>query len=118
MLEIRPTLPEDIGEVFPPPLPWRVQAMTGVIDGKVAGVAGVTFLPDGTVAAFMSASEAARAHPMALHRAAVRFLKSVPGKSRIVAMADLNIEAAERWLVRLGFQRVPGEEPLYVLERL
>lgn len=85
--------------------PFRIKALTGILDGRVIGIAGVGFPADGVVIAFADLTDAVRAHRFALHRAALRFLAQVgsSGIARLVATSDPHSVVAGRWLKRLGF---------------
>lgn len=105
---IRPTIADDLPALTPEPLPFRIKAITGLIDDQIVGVGGIAYLPSGTVVAMAELTDTARKHKFTLHRAAVKFLAEVraSGIREIVATADPCFPAAERWLRRLGFQQV------------
>ena len=107
---LRPTRPDDLPHLIGEPLPWRVRAITGEIDGRVIGIGGLTFLPGGTVAAWTALTDEALRHKITLHRAALRLLREAKaaGYSRIVACADPESVKAVRWLERLGFECLAG----------
>jgi hypothetical protein len=103
---ITPTTLEDVKEFFPRARPWRIRALTVRIDGSIHGIGGYANLENGTRIAFLEASEQTlKEHPVILHRAAIRFFKESreEGVTRFVACSDKSREAAERWLMRLGF---------------
>ena len=122
VVEIRPTVAADFAALSKNPLPFRVKAMTGVlhqdgpdgpdVDGRVIGIAGIGFRPDGIVIAFADLTEEARAHKVALHRAARRFLAEAQrtGFVRLVATGDPQSAAAQRWLDHLGFKRLMRDD--------
>lgn len=116
-VEVRPATRADVEAFLPEPLPWRVRAFTGLLDGEIVGIGGLAYLPDGTVMAFLHGSDKARACRLSLHKAARRVLSEARGKGlrTIVAEADHTIEPAERWLLRLGFKPVDHDgERVYV----
>lgn len=90
-------------------IPYRMIALVGRNDeGRIIGVGGIAFLPDGQKYAFTELTDEARKHPMALHKAALMILDAARrrGIKRIVASADMAASpAAKRWLARLGFQQ-------------
>ncbi|MES2671623.1 MAG: hypothetical protein V4673_14565 [Pseudomonadota bacterium] len=112
-VEYRPTVAEDLAVAVDQVLPHRIQATTVVIDGRVMGFGGIGFLPDGTVVAFVFSVPEAKNFPVAFHRAGLKTMDMIRrmGLHRVVAEATKDNPAAERWLVRLGF------EPLTVLGR-
>lgn len=108
---IRPSRRSDVHLVSDEPLPWRIKALTGEIDGRVVAVGGLTFLPGGTVAAFAALTDEARACKVSLHRAGLRLMREAKesGIKRVVASADSKSEVAMRWLLRLGFEPVESD---------
>lgn len=105
---LRPTRPDDLPHVIGEPLPYRIWAITGEVEGRVLGVGGLTFFPDGVVRVFAALTDEARTYKVTLHKAALRVLAMAraAGYRRMVTYADPDIEAAERWLERLGFEPV------------
>lgn len=128
---LRPTIPEDLSEVIGEPLPYRIRAITALLlptsgkcepppadqcaqesaprvaaaNGKVIGIGGVAFPPDGTVWAFVQQGPEAKRYPVAFHRAGLAAMKMIrsAGLGEVRATADRDNEAARRWLRRLGF---------------
>lgn len=107
-VEIRPTIAADLPHLTSDPLPFRIKAITGLIDGRIVGVAGIGFMPNGTVVALAQLTDELRGHKFALHRAAKAFLSEVKasGIHELVTMADADIAGAENWLRHLGFERI------------
>lgn len=112
MMTISPTTPDDVAEFGHATPPYRIRAVTGRVDGKIVGIGGIAYLPDGTVAAFLEATDEARRHAVTLNREARKALSEAAkaGHRVVVALADSSIEAAPRWLKRLGFAPVEGQE--------
>jgi topoisomerase IA-like protein len=106
-MTISPTTPADVEEFKHATPPYRIRAVTGRVDGRIVGIGGIAYLPDGTVAAFLEATDEARKYAVTLHKTALRSLK---GYRKLVALCDPEIEAAPRWLKRLGFEPVDGLE--------
>lgn len=108
---LRPTLPDDLPHVIGEPLPFRIKAITGEIDGKVIGVGGLAFLPGGTVVAWAALTDEARRAKVSLHRAGLRLMQEAraAGFKRVVASADAESPAAVRWLARLGFELIDDD---------
>lgn len=99
------------------PLPYRVRAFAAVEGERVLGVGGLAYLPDGTVGAFVHADDEARKHRIAAHKAGLRAMAEAEalGLKCVVAMASEEVEAAERWLLRLGFApEVHNDATVYV----
>lgn len=105
--ELRPVTPDDVLQFVGEPSPYRMRGLAGVVDGEVIGLGGIALLPDQTAIAFVHLSDEARKHPILLHRAALTTLADAKARGirKIIAMADDDQPAAERWLIRLGFRR-------------
>lgn len=120
MFSIRPTTLADCEAFYGRELPYRIKAYTGLIDGEVVCIGGLGFPHDGTIA-FADMKEAVRQWPYAveLHRFARRVIAEAKaaGVNRIVARADASIEAAGRWLKRLGFEPLTSDGTLWVWRR-
>lgn len=105
-IAIRPAVARDV-LLFCPSVPVRCIAIAGEDEsGKVVGLGGVAFLPDGRKMLFSELTEDARKRPVALHRAAVRLLEKLKSEgitSLIATTSESGPEAAERWIRRLGF---------------
>jgi N-acetylglutamate synthase-like GNAT family acetyltransferase len=88
--------------------PNRILALTAELDGKVVGIGGFRFTPDGVVAAFVHMTDEARGFPVAIHRAGLTMMRRARalGIRRIVALAEDGAARNEAWLARLGFRPV------------
>ena len=111
---LRPATRADFDAMLAEPLPYRVRAIAGEVDGELLAIGGLAFQLDGTVTAFLQASEIARDYPVSLHRAALEIL-SEARRLRIpcvMAEAEAGVEPAQRWLTRLGFSpaHIDGQE--------
>jgi len=111
---LRPATRADFEAMLAEPLPYRVRAIAGAVDGEILGVGGIAFPPDSSAVAFLQSGARARDYPVALHRAARLILAEarrlrIP---RLVATTEQGIESAQRWLARLGFERthIDGHE--------
>jgi len=106
-VEIVPASADDVQSIVGKP-DWRVRGLAAKLNGEVLGVGGVTYLNDGTVGAFVAMKPEARKYPVAIHRAGLKMVEMFKslGLHRVVALADENIEPAERWLMKLGFEPV------------
>lgn len=105
---LRPATREDFEALCDGPRPYRVRAIAAEIDGRVIGVGGLAYLPNGTVGCFVHAIDEARRYKVAMHRAGLQALQMAreTGVRRMVAMADPDIAAAVPWLERLGFKEM------------
>lgn len=112
----RPTVAADLPFLTSAPLPTRIKAITAEVDGRIIGLGGFTFRPDGAVVAFAQIADEARKYPAAIHRAGLLVMKMVRdmGLPVIFAEAQEGNPAAEPWLIRLGFEK-RGE--VFVWER-
>ena len=109
---LTPTTPADVEEFRHATPPYRIKAITGRVDGRIVGIGGIAYLPDGTIGAFLEATDEARKHAVTLYKAAKQILDDAAkaGHRTIVAIGDPEIEAVPRWLKRLGFEPVDGTE--------
>jgi N-acetylglutamate synthase-like GNAT family acetyltransferase len=107
-VEFRPTTSDDLPHLTDKPLPFRIKAVTALIDDRVVGVGGIGFMPDGAVVALVQMTDEMRRHKFALHRMAKRFLAEVKasGIQELVTLADQDITGAENWLRHLGFKPI------------
>jgi RimJ/RimL family protein N-acetyltransferase len=109
-VELRPSVAADFLALQGCPPAWRCQCITALVDGRVIGIGGVVHLPNGTHAASVIMNEEARRYPVAIHRAgraAIAKFREL-GLKRVLAFADADTPASERWLERLGFRRLNG----------
>jgi hypothetical protein len=124
-ITLRPTILADLPHVIGEPLPYRIRAITALIDDRVIGMGGIAFPPHGAAIAFVqlvpsSRQDAAvcdgehpatdipeaRRYPVAFHRAGLMAMEMIrtSGVTQVVATADASSDVAVRWLKRLGFQ--------------
>lgn len=103
----RPTVAPDLMLITHEPLPHRIKAITAELDGKVVGLGGIGYRPDGTVIAFAQFTDEMRKYPAAVHRAGVLGMGIIrrSGAPIVVAEAQPGNPAAERWLEHFGFVR-------------
>ncbi|RWI22881.1 MAG: hypothetical protein EOQ92_18375 [Mesorhizobium sp.] len=86
-----------------------VRGIAGLVDGKLAAVAGFWF-SGGTVIAFCSLKDEARPYRHAIHRTALSLLNDAKARhKRIIAMRDKDEKTSEKWLSRLGFKPDDGD---------
>jgi hypothetical protein len=127
---LRPTILADLPHVIGGPLPYRIRAITALIDGRVIGMGGIAFPPYGPAIAFVQfapssrvetacASEPAaasipeaRRYPVAFHRAGLMAMEMIRRShvAQVVATADARSDVAVRWLKRLGFQAAERQQ--------
>ena len=121
---LRPTVAADLPACIAEPLPYRIQCVTAVLcdpipaqlralcpspqAGKIIGLGGIGFRPDGTVVAFAQLQPEAKHVPLALHRAGLMVMDIIKASRipRVLAQAQEDNPAAERWLLRLGFRPI------------
>lgn len=116
---IRPATADDFLEIDGKVPPVRAWALAGDVDGRCIGVGGIGSYPDGERVAFLRLRPEARNYPVALYKVALRTIVKAraDGYPRLLALSDGGVEAAERFLLRLGFIKcMVGEKAVYVLE--
>ena len=127
---LRPTIPADLPHVIGEPLPYRIRAITALVDDRIIGVGGIAFPHNGPAIAFVqlvpsSREDAAvcngehaatsipeaRRYPVAFHRAGLMAMEMIRSSAlrQVVATADADSDVAVRWLKRLGFQPAEGQ---------
>jgi hypothetical protein len=132
---LRSTIPADLPYVIGEPLPFRIRAITALVDGRVIGIGGIAFPPQGPAIAFAQLAPSppirgsvsqdrgategipeARRYPVAFHRAGLMAMGLIrtSGAEQVMATADARSDVAVRWLKRLGFkpahdQRIEGK---------
>jgi hypothetical protein len=89
----------------PSPVPMRTRAFVARLDGRILGIGGIGFMPDGTRIAFCDLTKEAYKFPVTMHKAARRTMDLAMklGIKRLVATTETNHPAAHRWLARLDF---------------
>lgn len=119
MVSIMPTTAEDCKALLEQIPTFRIRAMTAHVDGKPVAIGGLTYLPGGNVIAFLEGYDAVKRWPVTMHKAVRRGLEEAKarGVRRIVAIADGAVEAAPRWLERLGFQPT-AQDGVYLWENV
>jgi hypothetical protein len=115
-ITLRPTILADLPQVIGEPLPYRIRAITALIDGRVIGMGGIAFPPYGPAIAFVQfapssrvetvcASEPAaasipeaRRYPVAFHRAGLMAMEMIRRShvAQVVATADARSDVAVR----------------------
>lgn len=115
---VDPATKEDFLEFVGTLPPHRVQAWAGKLDGKVIGIGGLLFLPDGSRIAFLDLDPEARRYSHALHRAGLRFAREVLKQQGvpIIATTAEDFPRASVWLERLGFTTQPGNVHVFNLQ--
>lgn len=105
---IRPATRADIDAMIDEKLPWRVRAWAVEKGDELLGIGGFAYQPNDTIAAFVLKKPGAEKYAVSLHRAGLMAMREARrlGYRRIVALAEQTNEAAERWLIRLGFKLV------------
>jgi hypothetical protein len=127
---LRPTILADLPHVIGEPLPYRIRAITALVDDRIIGIGGIAFPPDGPAIAFVQLVPSSRAdaavcdgehtatsipeakrYPVTFHRAGLLAMDMIrkSGVSQVVATADAGGDVAVRWLKRLGFRPAEGQ---------
>lgn len=127
---LRPTIAADLPHVIGEPLPYRIRAITGLVDDRVIGMGGIAFPPQGPAIAFVQLAPSssnqdgtichdrpaksipeARRYPVAFHRAGLMAMEMIRMSEarQVVATADADSDVAVRWLKRLGFTPAGGQ---------
>lgn len=106
-IELIPTTQAHIAELADKNVPFRVKAVTATVDGRVVGIGGIGFPKDGMPTAFAFITDELRARKVTLHKIGLRCVSEwrAAGIRQVMALADSNVNAAERWLLRYGFEK-------------
>lgn len=109
MIEIVPATKEILDEHYGKELPRSCRAIAAVKDGRVLGVAGF-HMDKIAMVVFSELSDELKRSPRALIKG-WRLLAKMMRARGVMAYArcDSNIEAAERFLIHLGFERMAGD---------
>lgn len=105
-VQFRPTAAADLVVLVGREAPHRVKAISAVLEGRVIGIGGVVYRPDG-VFAFALLGDELRKYPAAVHRAGAAGMALIrdSGAPVVIAEAQPGNPAAERWLEHFGFVR-------------
>lgn len=108
-IEFVPTTQEHIKELAAEgqTLPFRVKSVTALVDGRPIGLGGIGFPKVGMPTAFAVITDELRRYKVALHKigkSCIADWKSL-GIRKVIAFADHGQPAAERWLLRYGFEK-------------
>src|SRR5215472_11229522 len=117
---LRPTIAADLPHVTGEPLPYRIRAITALIDDRVIGLGGIAFPPQGPAIAFVQFTPSspnadstvchndptaksipeARRYPVAFHRAGLMAMEMIRKSEvrQVVATADADSDVAVQWL--------------------
>lgn len=106
---IRPTTQADIDAFMEEPLPCRIQAVTIEVEGRILGIGGIAYLPNGVIGMFSEITDELREkYPIALHKSGMMMMEKVRalGPRTVKAIGDTDASpAAERWLKWFGFSK-------------
>jgi hypothetical protein len=119
MIEFRPATQEDAKAFLPGPLPSRVRAYVGVVDGEILGMGWLEPLSVRAAVLWLHMNEEAKKHPFTLHRAAIRMVGLARKLSyrTLITFADTDEPKAERWLTRLGFKKTEsGDTAIFAMD--
>lgn len=116
-IELKPSCAADITALLGADRPpYRCRLMTAWHGGRILGIGGLTFMPDGSTWATLVLIEEARRYGVALIRAwrqVLRWAREAQLKT-IYAKADERIPQARAFLRRLGFE--PMRAGIWVLQ--
>jgi hypothetical protein len=106
-VRLRPTISSDLPEIIGEPLPFRIRAITVLVDERVVGIGGIAFPPNGPVIAFVQQAADAKRYRVAFHRAGLQAMRMIAdsGIMQVIATTDRCNPTAIRWIERLGFVR-------------
>lgn len=106
-INLAPATAADFEAVFGSAPPWRIRGVAAHQDDACVALGGLAYTPEGAAHAFYAGTETVRRFPVAITRAVMTGLAAARarGVRRIVAECDTSIEAAARWLARLGFRQ-------------
>jgi hypothetical protein len=95
---------------------FTIKGYAGVHDGEVIAVGGVIY-QQGRIYAFLDLKPEARKFPVTIHRAGLGVVQMIREARypHVFLTRNENEPNADRWLSRLGFERVPGTSMAYVL---
>ncbi len=119
MIEVRPSTLADLVAHCGQLPPVRVRAYTGLMDGEIIAIGGVAYLPNGAVLAFLDASDITREKAkLSLYKTAKKVVEDCKrrGVTQINAMPQVDIEAAERFLARLGFRLEDPDKRTFIYD--
>lgn len=88
------------------PIPMRIVGIAARMEGKLLGVGGIAFRPDGYRVTFLDVGDEGRSHPLALHKAALKVIemaKEARVRQLIATTASMHPKSPH-WLLRLGFR--------------
>lgn len=97
--------PLDVGKRIETQEQTREFTVTAFVGEDVVAIGGVGVIWSGRGEAWAIVSEKALRFPIAFSKAALRFLNSCPVR-RIEAAADWRNKRENKWIERLGFQRM------------
>jgi hypothetical protein len=88
------------------PIPMRVMAIAARVEGRLLGVGGIAFRPDGYRVAFLDVGDEGRSYPVALHKAALKVIEMAKDAKvrRLIATTTGMHPKSPKWLVHLGFR--------------
>lgn len=115
---LRPTYAEDIASIIGGPPGSRVKCITALADGKIVGIGGLVYPPDGTVWASALILDEARRYKAAIYRTGREVLELAKrsGHRRVYAKAEANRPGAAAFLARLGFVQI-GRTDVWVWQQ-
>jgi RimJ/RimL family protein N-acetyltransferase len=106
-VRLRPTIASDLPAIIGEPLPFRIRAITVLVDDRVIGMGGMAYPPNAPVIAFVQQTADAKRYRLTFHRAGLQAMRMIAdsGVMQVIATTDRNNPTAIRWIERLGFVR-------------
>lgn len=104
-MKVRPAEDMDFVKLYGMPAPENWEGFAGVNGRLVIGLGGVVKTDTGNWG-FFDAIPSAKV-PVVIHRLAVRFLSGY--RETVKVVCDTSINNAEKWLLRLGFEKTDEE---------
>jgi hypothetical protein len=102
---VRDTTPDDGWFFEGGEIPCPVMGLTAEVDGRIIGIGGICYLPNGVVGVFGEFTDELRRHKVTLLKNGFRIMAALrsQGVQEAIATCGPDDVVAQRWLERLGF---------------
>lgn len=112
-LDVRIATKSDFIELHGRAPAYKMRAYSASIDGRVVGMAGIQYV-NGHSIAFCDTGYEIKKYKVSLWKFALKSLELLSDERRpIYSFADPNEESAHRWLERIGFEQLEGDEYIW-----